>query len=444
MISQFHATKAPHQNSDTTKTLLFLDPGAIVRFIKFHHSVYLLILGLAVGCNQSNFANGGYKKGENRDNGSNGKDQVLQNSAFGNGTETENTTNKIEPRLPAGPTTSLKVIGLCSNAWTQAAGTNARRASGIVASIVPVTPGQSDLRGPMTVTARSGNVVHLDDSTTATRLHQEITGNAQFNLSLADIPDGDYQLTLCDASMQQACKQNPPPSTKSDRFLFVGTPGQVGTAIMNIQQGQLTKIQSIGTRDKAMVVLIDGNSGVNGPGCDQSASPLIIDLANIGIDLSSPAKGVSFDIDADGAKDSISWPLAASSVFLALDLNGNDLIDNGSELFGNNSTGPDGKKSDNGFLALAKYDDNHDGFIDSKDGCFKKLLLWSDKDRNGLTTPDELSPLASSDIASIDLSYKDGFELDQYGNSTRQRSVVKLKDGKLRLIVDIWFQKTSN
>lgn len=401
----------------------------------------MLILGsIVVGCNQSNFVNGGYKKGEDRDSGGNGKDQVLKNSAFGSETE-PGTPSSDNSRMPTGLTTSIKVVGLCSNAWTQAAGTNARRASGVVASIVPVTPGQSDLRGPLTVKARSGNVVHLDDSVTSSRLHQEITNNHEFKLSLGDIPDGDYQLTLCDAAMQQACKQNPSPSTSGERFLFVGMSGQVGTAIMNVQQGQLTKIQSIGTRDKAMIVLMDGNSGVGSAGCDQSASPLIIDLANVGIDLSSPEKGVSFDVDADGTKDTISWPLAESSVFLALDLNKNGLIDNGSELFGNNSTGPDGKKSDNGFLALAKYDDNHDGMIDFKDACFKNLLLWSDKDRNGLSTSYELMALDKSEIETIDLSYKEGYELDLYGNSTRQRSVVKLKDGKLRLVVDIWFRK---
>ncbi len=395
-----------------------------------YSSISILLWGcLATGCNKSNSVTSEYKKGENRDSGNNGKDEVMQNSAFSN----------VSPRL----TTSIKVLGLCSNAWTQAAGTNARRASGVVASIVPVTPGQSDLRGPMTVKARSGDVVHLDDSGTATRLRDEITTSGQFQLSLGTIPDGDYQLTLCDSSTQQACKQNPPPSTSGERFLFVGIPGQVGTAIMNIEQGQLTKIQSTGTNDgKSMLVLMDGNSGIGGAGCDQSASPLIIDLANIGIDLSSPAEGVSFDIDADGIKDTISWPVSDSSVFLALDINGNGLIDNGSELFGNNSTGPDGKKSDNGFLALSKYDDNHDGIIDAKDASFKKLLLWSDKDRNGLTTPNELLSLEKSEIESIDLGYKDGYELDQYGNSTRQRSVVKLKDGKLRLVVDIWFRKS--
>lgn len=418
--------------------------GGFLRITIIHYVILMLSLGsLTTACNQSNFGTSGYKKGENRDSGDHGKDQVMQNSAFGNAKDAE--TSPTDPRIPSPRlTTSIKVKSLCSNAWTQNAGTNARRASAIVASIVPVTPGQSDLRGPLTVKARSGNVVHLDDSSTSSRLHQEITTTGQFKLSLVEIPDGDYQLTLCDGSMQQACQQNPAPSTSGDRYLFVGIPGQVGTAIMNVQQGQLTKIQSTGTADgKSMLVLMDGNSSIGNADCDQSASPLIIDIANVGIDLSSPAKGVNFDVDADGIKDTISWPLADSSVFLALDINKNGLIENGSELFGNNSIGPDGKKSDNGFLALSKYDDNHDGVIDAKDACFKRLLLWSDKDRNGLTAPNELMPLETSEIESIDLSYKEGYELDQYGNSTRQRSVVKLKDGKLRLIVDIWFRKNN-
>jgi len=43
--------------------------------------------------------------------------------------------------------------------------------------------------------------------------------------------------------------------------------------------------------------------------------------------------------------------------FLALDLNHNHRIDDGSELFGIGTTLPSGEKASNGFVALAMYDD---------------------------------------------------------------------------------------
>ncbi len=50
--------------------------------------------------------------------------------------------------------------------------------------------------------------------------------------------------------------------------------------------------------------------------------------------------------------------------------------------------------------------------------------------------------LSSQGVDAIDLNYTEGNEQDVFGNSTRQRSVVRLKDGKLRLVVDVWFRKT--
>jgi hypothetical protein len=177
--------------------------------------------------------------------------------------------------------------------------------------------------------------------------------------------------------------------------------------------------------------------------CDDSASPLIVDLGNAGIDLSPPFPGTAFDIDADGKPDHISWPLDAQAMFLALDLNKNGQIDDGAELFGNNSPSPlDGKKSANGFLALAKYDDNRDGVLNAKDEVFTRLRLWSDANFDGKSAASELSSLSSLGVVEIDLRYDEGSEQDAFGNSTRQRSIVRLKDGKLRLVVDIWFRKS--
>ena len=110
------------------------------------------------------------------------------------------------------------------------------------------------------------------------------------------------------------------------------------------------------------------------------------------------------------------------------------------QLFGNNTVGPDGKYSTNGFLALAKYDANHDGVIDSQDPVFAMLRLWSDKNSDGVAQPEELLTLKDMGVSQIKLYYNRHFtEEDQYGNLTRFESIATYVDGKVRRIFDVWF-----
>jgi hypothetical protein len=126
----------------------------------------------------------------------------------------------------------------------------------------------------------------------------------------------------------------------------------------------------------------------------------------------------------------------APGYFLALDRNGNGKIDGAEELFGNQD------KDQNGFEALRELDSNHDGVIDAKDKMFKKLLLWNDKNGDGISQKEELEPL-SKRVVKISLQYK-GVHKD-YGNNAQARQVgefwYKDKGGKLKkgVIEDIWF-----
>lgn len=80
-----------------------------------------------------------------------------------------------------------------------------------------------------------------------------------------------------------------------------------------------------------------------------------------------------FDLDSDGTPDEIS-KLSAGSGFLALDKNGDGVINDGSELFGTTSG--------DGFADLAEYDEDGNGWIDENDPIFDKLRIWT-KDANG-------------------------------------------------------------
>ena len=191
----------------------------------------------------------------------------------------------------------------------------------------------------------------------------------------------------------------------------------------------------------------------NDPRClNHVSSPLIIDMrkeikkGSKGISLTSQKNGILFDIMGANAspvahtKKQISWLNNATAyAFLTLpDKNG--LVNGIDQLFGENTTGPDGQFSQNGYLALAKYDLNKDQVIDKKDVVFKKLRLWFDLNHDGQATQDELFSLDDAGLVAIDLKYDKNYrETDKYGNITAMRSVVKFKNGAMRLIFDLWF-----
>jgi hypothetical protein len=78
-------------------------------------------------------------------------------------------------------------------------------------------------------------------------------------------------------------------------------------------------------------------------------------------------------LDCDGETEQISFA-GNGSGFLSLDINGDGVINNGSELFG--------PQSGNGFEELAQYDNDNNGWIDESDSIYEKLRIWS-KDGNG-------------------------------------------------------------
>ncbi len=172
----------------------------------------------------------------------------------------------------------------------------------------------------------------------------------------------------------------------------------------------------------------------------ENYSPILVDLADHGITLTAPNRGVRFDIEGTGTRMPIAWPAdGRAAAFLTLDRDGNGQIDSVHEMFGNNTRGPDGRRADNGFEALRKYDTNADGVIDARDAVFGDLRLWSDVNRDALTDPGELTPLKDL-VASISLAYVQKIErADVFGDESRQRSLVTLASGERRRAFDVWF-----
>lgn len=168
--------------------------------------------------------------------------------------------------------------------------------------------------------------------------------------------------------------------------------------------------------------------------CIPTYCPIVLDLDGDGFDLTSAQGGVNFDFNGDGISEILSWTAADSDdVWLVLDRNGNGVIDNGSELFGNAAPQPVTEEP-HGFLALAEFDKplnggNADGQIDRRDRVFNRLRLWRDANHNGVSEPNELRRLIESPIRAFDLTSFTSRRTDEHGNEFRYRAIVRDERG---------------
>jgi hypothetical protein len=159
-------------------------------------------------------------------------------------------------------------------------------------------------------------------------------------------------------------------------------------------------------------------------------SPIIIaTTAAQDYTLTSAKDGVMFDMNGDGLKTKIAWTKGGSEVaFLARDVDGDGRITNGRELFGS-FTVPGLK---NGFIALAELQFKESGVrrgdVTALDPMFDKLLLWTDRNHNGESEPEELRPFGEL-FAAIGLAYKDHKRKDGFGNLFAYEGYVLLRTG---------------
>ncbi|MEN8256299.1 MAG: hypothetical protein ABFS09_00365 [Thermodesulfobacteriota bacterium] len=155
--------------------------------------------------------------------------------------------------------------------------------------------------------------------------------------------------------------------------------------------------------------------------------PLVINFAGKAAELADAT--FTFDLEGDGQEEEL-HTLAAGSAFLALDRNGDGVINGGKELFG--------PQSGHGFSELAAYDEDKNGWIDENDAVFKELVAWI-KDQDG---NDKLAPVMDLGIGALYLAGLEGeFSLTDANNEMmgqiRETSVFVKEDGGVGTIQEL-------
>lgn len=173
-----------------------------------------------------------------------------------------------------------------------------------------------------------------------------------------------------------------------------------------------------------------------------TTSPLIIDLDGGGIQTLGLNAGIHFDHDHNGFAQLSGWA-GKGEALVVRDLNSDGKIDSGLELFGNHTTLKNGTKAANGFIALAEFDANNDGQIDTNEANSAKIQLWRDANTNGIVDAGELLNFVQGGIKSLGTRYAEQNTSDAQGNQHRQIGSVIKTDGSRSAMHDVWFKQDT-
>lgn len=154
--------------------------------------------------------------------------------------------------------------------------------------------------------------------------------------------------------------------------------------------------------------------------------PLVLNFSGNSVQLTS--QKFSFDLNGDGDEENISFVQGAG--FLALDRNGDGIINDGKELFG--------PLSGNGFAELQALDSDGNDWIDESDPVFQQLQVWT-KDAAG---NDQLSSLKESNVGALFLgNVSTEFSIKNAQNAAQAQLVSSgvwlTEDGKVNTLQQI-------
>ncbi|GMX60861.1 hypothetical protein Elgi_08190 [Paenibacillus elgii] len=183
---------------------------------------------------------------------------------------------------------------------------------------------------------------------------------------------------------------------------------------------------------------------VNDKEAYEASDPIVMDLDGDGLETVGIEKRVFFDHDGDGKSSLTGW-VGPDDGLLVRDLNGDGVINNGTELFGEYALMKDGSRSQNGYAALSELDDNGDGSIDKNDAGFAQLKVWKDSNSDGKSTPNELFTLPDLGIAAIHTKYYDiGSGNESNDNILIRESDYIKQDGSSWAMGEYFFELATN
>ena len=174
------------------------------------------------------------------------------------------------------------------------------------------------------------------------------------------------------------------------------------------------------------------------PTCE---TPLVVAFDGQPIDF-APAGHDRFAF-VPGEPAATDWPTEATP-WIALDRDGDGAITSGAELFGSSTVLANGARAPNGFAALAALDANGDGTLDARDPMFSRLVLWSDRNGDHRSTPDELRPLAIT-VTAISLGFSTDARCNQRDDCEGERGTLRWRDAAgadhVGAVVDIYLPR---
>ena len=166
--------------------------------------------------------------------------------------------------------------------------------------------------------------------------------------------------------------------------------------------------------------------------------PLTLDLDGNGIETlaSNGHKGALFDHDKNGIRTATGW-VGKDDGFLVYDRNGDGVVNDGGELFGDNTLLKNGERATNGYQALADLDDNGDGKVDAADSAFAKLRVWRDLNQDGISQEGELLTLEEARVKALNLANKNTDRDLGNGNSLAEEGTYTDSDGNEKQMGDL-------
>ena len=166
--------------------------------------------------------------------------------------------------------------------------------------------------------------------------------------------------------------------------------------------------------------------------------PLTLDLDGDGIETlaSNGHNGALFDHDKDGIRTATGW-VSKDDGLLIYDRNGDGVVNNGGELFGDNTLLKNGERATNGYQALADLDENGDGKVDAADSAFAKLRVWRDLNQDGISQEGELLTLNEAKVKALNLANKNADRDLGNGNSLAEEGTYTDSDGNEKQMGDL-------